>query len=100
LILLASLMVLLVSLLVSTMGGSIRTTQAEDVGGNVSELSPAQPAPTAVSLTEYQIEMPTSLSAGIHLFSVANNGGGEHNLTVEGQGIKIEFVTDLTSGQT
>jgi hypothetical protein len=58
------------------------------VGGNVSELSSAQPAPTAVSLTEYQIEMPTSLSAGIHLFSVANNGGGEHNLTVEGQDIE------------
>ena len=94
-------MVLLVSLLVSTMGGSIRTTQAGDVGGDVSELSPAQPAPTtAVSLTEFQIEMPTSLPAGIHVFDVANNGNGEHNFTVEGQGIMTEFVTDLTSGQT
>jgi uncharacterized cupredoxin-like copper-binding protein len=97
----ATLMVLLVSLLVSTIGGSIRTTQAGDVGGNVSELSSAQPAPTtAVSLTEFQIEMPTSLPAGIHGFSVANNGSDEHNFTVEGQGIKTEFVTNLTSGQT
>jgi hypothetical protein len=106
LIIRATLMVLLVSLLVSTMGGSIRTTQAGHVGGNVSQLSPAQqgdptpPPALAVSLTEYQIGMPTSLSAGIHSFNVANNGADEHNLAVEGQGIKIEFVTDLTPGQT
>jgi uncharacterized cupredoxin-like copper-binding protein len=100
-LLVATLMLLLVSLLVSTMGGSIRTTHAGHVGGNASELSPAQPAPTtAVSLTEYQIEMPTSLPAGVHVFDVANNGNGEHNFTVEGQGIMTEFVTDLTSGQT
>jgi hypothetical protein len=106
LIILATLMVLLVSLLVNTMGGSIRTTQAGHVGGNVSWPSPAQqdsptpPPALAVSLTEYQIGMPTSLSAGVHSFNVANNGQDEHNLAVEGQGIKIEFVTDLTSGQT
>jgi hypothetical protein len=94
-------MLLLVSLLVNIMGGSIRTTQAGHVGGNVSELSPAQPAPaTAVSLIEYQIDMPTSLPAGVHVFDVANNGQDEHNFTVEGQGIKTEFVTNLTSGQT
>jgi uncharacterized cupredoxin-like copper-binding protein len=101
-LLVATLMLLLVSLLVSAMSGSIRTTHAGHVGGNAaSELSLAQPAPTtAVSLTEYQIEMPTSLSAGVHVFDVANNGNGEHNFTVEGQGIMTEFVTDLTSGQT
>jgi uncharacterized cupredoxin-like copper-binding protein len=71
------------------------------MGGDVSELSPAQPAPTtAVSLTEFQIEMPTSLPATVHVFDVANNGSDEHNLTVEGQGVKTEFVTNLTSGQT
>jgi hypothetical protein len=100
-------MVLLVSLLVSTMGGSIRTTQAGHVGGNVRQLSLAQqsdptppPPALAVSLTEYQIGMSTSLSAGIYSFNVANNGADEHNLAVEGQGIKTEFVTDLTPGQT
>jgi hypothetical protein len=93
-------MLLLVSLLVSTIGGSIRTTQAGYIGGNVSGLSPAQPAPIEVSLTEYQIEMPTSLSAGVHLFSVANNGGSEHNLVFDGQGIEIELSDDLNSGQT
>jgi hypothetical protein len=79
LIILATLMLLLVSLLVSTMGGSIRTTQAGHVGGNVSWPSPAQqgsptppPPALAVSLTEYQIGMPTSLSAGIHSFNVCN----------------------------
>jgi uncharacterized cupredoxin-like copper-binding protein len=100
-LIIATLMVLLVSLLVNIMDGSIRTTQAGHVGGNVSELSLAQPAPaTAVSLTEFQIEMPTSLPAGIHMFDVTNNGSDEHNFVVEGQGIKTEFVANLTSGQT
>jgi hypothetical protein len=107
LIIRAALMVLLVSLLVSTLGGSIRTTQAGHGGGNVSWPNPAQqvsptppPPASAVSLTEYQIEMPTSPPAGVHLFNVANNGQDEHNFVVEGQGIRIEFVTNLTSGQT
>jgi hypothetical protein len=107
LIIRAALMVLLVSLLVSTLGGSIRTTQAGHGGGNVSwpnpaqQISPTPPPPaSAVSLTEYQIEMPTSLPAGVHLFNVANNGQDEHNLVFDGQGIEIELSDDLTPGQT
>jgi hypothetical protein len=106
LIALGTLMMLLVSLLVSTMGGSIRTTQAGHAGGNISGYSPAQqvdptpPPALAVGLTEYQISMPTSLSAGVHSFDVANNGGSEHNLVFDGQGIEIELSDDLTPGQT
>jgi hypothetical protein len=105
LIALGTLMMLPVSLWVSTMGGSIRTTQAGHVGGNVSGLSPAQqvdptpPPALAVGLTEYQISMPTSLSAGVHSFDVANNGESEHNLVFDGQGLEIELADDLNPGE-
>jgi hypothetical protein len=58
-------------------------------------------APTAeVGLTEYQIEMPTSLSAGAQVFRVTNNGASEHNFEVEGQGIEEQFETNLSPGET
>ncbi len=56
-------------------------------------------APTAeVGLTEYEIEMPTSLPAGSQTFSVTNNGTTEHNFEVEGQGIEEAFETNLEPG--
>jgi plastocyanin len=58
-------------------------------------------APTAeVGLTEYQIEMPTSLSAGAQVFRVTNNGASEHNFEVEGQGIEEQFESNLSPGET
>jgi plastocyanin len=56
--------------------------------------------PTEVGLTEYQIEMPTSLSAGAQTFRVTNNGTMGHNFEVEGQGIEEAFETDLRAGET
>jgi uncharacterized cupredoxin-like copper-binding protein len=53
-----------------------------------------------VGLTEYQIEMPTSLSAGSQAFSVTNNGTVEHNFEVEGQGIEERFETNLSPGES
>jgi uncharacterized cupredoxin-like copper-binding protein len=61
--------------------------------------APAQTT-TEVGLTEYQIEMPTSLPAGSQTFSVTNNGTVEHNFEVEGQGIEEKFETDLSAGET
>jgi uncharacterized cupredoxin-like copper-binding protein len=65
---------------------------------------PISPAPaqttTEVGLTEYQIEMPTSLSAGSQTFSVTNNGTVEHNFEVEGQAIEEKFETNLSPGET
>ena len=58
-------------------------------------------APTAeVGLTEYQIEMLTSLSAGAQVFRVTNNGASEHNFEVEGQGIEKAFETNLSPDET
>ncbi len=55
---------------------------------------------TEVGLTEYEIAMPTSLSAGSQTFRVTNNGTTEHNFEVEGQGIEEEFETNLSPDET
>jgi plastocyanin len=55
---------------------------------------------TEVGLTEYQIEMPTSLSAGTQTFSITNNGTTEHNFEVAGQGTEAVFETNLEPGVT
>ena len=62
--------------------------------------APAQATTTEVGLTEYQIEMPTSLSMGSQAFSVTNNGTVEHNFEVEGQGIEEKFETNLSPGES
>jgi uncharacterized cupredoxin-like copper-binding protein len=62
--------------------------------------APAQAATTEVGLTEYEIDMPASLSAGPRIFRVTNNGASEHNFGVEGQGIEEEFETNLSPGET
>jgi uncharacterized cupredoxin-like copper-binding protein len=85
------------------------TACAEQGGLGDSEQEPreeaASPVPedtptTEVGLTEYQIEMPTSLSAGSQTFRVTNNGTTEHNFEVEGQGIEEAFETNLSPGET
>jgi uncharacterized cupredoxin-like copper-binding protein len=62
--------------------------------------APAQATTTEVDLTEYEIAMPTSLSAGSQTFRVTNNGTIEHNFEIEGQGIEEEFETNLGPGET
>ncbi len=85
------------------------TACAEPGGLGDSEQEPreeaASPVPediptTEVGLTEYQIEMPASLSAGPQTFRVTNNGTTEHNFEVEGQGIEEAFETNLDPGVT
>jgi uncharacterized cupredoxin-like copper-binding protein len=61
---------------------------------------PEDTATIEVGLTEYEITMPTSLSAGSQTFRVTNNGSNEHNFEVEGQGIEEEFETNLDPGVT
>ncbi|HEY8445634.1 MAG TPA: cupredoxin domain-containing protein [Thermomicrobiales bacterium] len=53
-----------------------------------------------VGLTEFTIDMPTSLPAGRTIFRVTNNGTVEHNFEIEGQGIEEEFEDDLQPGET
>jgi plastocyanin len=54
---------------------------------------------TEVGLTEYEIAMPTSLSAGSQIFRVTNNGAAAHNFEIEGQGIEEKFEDNLAPGE-
>lgn len=64
------------------------------------EATPAQANTVQVGLTEYTIDMPSSLPAGPTTFEVTNNGTFNHNFEIEGQGIEQVFDTNLQPGET
>jgi len=64
------------------------------------------PAPTAggtvveVTLTEWRIDMPVSVPAGMTTFKVTNAGTFVHNFRIIGQGIEKQFDSNLQPGET
>ncbi len=77
------------------------TPAPAEVAPAASPTAVAQPGDqVAVSLTEYTIDMPTSLPAGTITFMVTNNGTVAHNFAIEGQGIEEEFEQNLQPGAT
>ena len=63
------------------------------------------PAPTAggtvveVTLTEWRIDMPPLLPAGMTTFKVTNAGTFVHNFRIVGQGIEKQFDSNLQPGE-
>jgi plastocyanin len=53
-----------------------------------------------VRLTEFTIEMPTTVPPGQVTFSVTNAGTVEHNFGIAGEGIEKKFDTNLKPGET
>ncbi len=53
-----------------------------------------------VKLTEYKIEMPASVAAGVTTFKVTNAGKETHSFEVEGNGIEKEIEPKLQKGGT
>jgi plastocyanin len=53
-----------------------------------------------VKLTEFTIEMPTTVPPGPVTFSVTNAGTMEHNFEIKSQGIEKKFDTSLKAGET
>lgn len=53
-----------------------------------------------VKLTEYKIEMPTSVAAGATTFKVTNAGKETHGFEVEGNGLEKEIEPRLQKGGT
>ena len=51
-----------------------------------------------VSLTEFKIEMPTTVAAGLTTFTVTNTGSDRHGFEIEGRGIERKMT--LEAGQT
>jgi uncharacterized cupredoxin-like copper-binding protein len=67
---------------------------SDRVGGTAS-------APTIdVQLTEYEIRIPDTLTAGPQRFKIANAGKQNHNFVIEGPGLSQKLASDLTRGDT
>jgi uncharacterized cupredoxin-like copper-binding protein len=60
---------------------------------------PAEGAAVEVVLTEFAIDMPTSVPAGTVSFDIANSGTMAHNFEVEGEGVEESLDEDLDPNQ-
>ena len=65
-----------------------------------SQAAGAATIPIEVQLTEYGIQMPDTISAGVHTFHIANAGKMNHNFAIEGKGVSEKLHEDLTRGNT
>jgi len=89
---------------------STTTRNPQAVPENSTAMNPVTPlgpragaatAPTVdVQLTEYEIRMPDSLTAGPQHFRIANGGKQTHNFVIEGPGISQKLASDLSRGDT
>ena len=55
-------------------------------------------APIQVTLSEYAIEMPSTLPPGPTRFEIRNAGQLPHNFEIEGEGIEQMLAEDLAAG--
>jgi uncharacterized cupredoxin-like copper-binding protein len=60
---------------------------------------PAEGTAVEVVLSEFTIEMPTSVPAGSVAFDIANSGAMAHNFEIEGEGIEESLDEDLDPNQ-
>jgi uncharacterized cupredoxin-like copper-binding protein len=81
----------------STAMNPVAAPQAANKGNRPAEA--AAPA-VHVQLTEYAIEMPDTLTAGTHSFTITNAGTMKHNFAIEGPGVKEKLASDLMRGDT
>ncbi|HEV7572963.1 MAG TPA: hypothetical protein VGQ21_15800 [Thermoanaerobaculia bacterium] len=89
---------------------STTTRNPQAVPENSTAMNPVTPPQTRagsatapivdVQLTEYEIRMPDSLTAGPQHFRIANGGKQTHNFVIEGGGISQKLASDLTRGDT
>lgn len=63
-------------------------------------LPAAATAPIQVQLTEFQIQMPDTLTAGAATFHIVNAGHYNHNFAIEGNGVSQKLANDLTKGDS
>ncbi len=71
-----------------------------EVSAHAAHAGAEQKGVVEVKLTEYKIEMPTALSAGLTTFKVTNTGSDVHSFEVEGNGIEKELEPKLEAGET
>jgi len=74
-------------------------SSGRDGAEKVSASSAAPDNSVDVRLTEYKIEMPTTLAAGRTTFNITNEGKEKHTFEIKGQGIDKRLGSDLKSGE-
>jgi uncharacterized cupredoxin-like copper-binding protein len=82
-------------------GANTRT--ASNTAPTATNTAPATTEPKGtveVKLTEFKIEMPTSVAAGATTIKVTNAGKDTHSFEVEGNGIETELETKLKAGES
>jgi uncharacterized cupredoxin-like copper-binding protein len=65
--------------------------------GNPTAQTPAQTV--SVTLSEWKVDMPTSLPAGAYTFKVTNTGKHAHTLKITGEGFEKELSKKLKEGE-
>lgn len=53
-----------------------------------------------ITLTEWKIDMPSSLPAGAYTFKIMNAGRRSHNVEIEADGFKRELPNKLKAGES
>jgi uncharacterized cupredoxin-like copper-binding protein len=59
-----------------------------------------EPQIVDVSLTEFAIDLETTLEAGPVVFDVANDGTIRHNFAIEGEGVDVSLAENLQPGES
>jgi|SRR5262245_674324 len=80
--------------------GTPPTIPSSQKGTEQATRSRAPGEPVTVTLTEWKIEMPTSLQAGPTTFRITNSGKETHNLKIQGQGLEKALSKNLKPGET
>ncbi|HUP66450.1 MAG TPA: copper-binding protein [Thermoanaerobaculia bacterium] len=83
----------------TTASDAISSGAAPDPGPTASTTAPSD-GTVAVRLTDYAIEMPTTLPPGPTTFQIANAGSEDHNFEIEGNGIEKELPAPLKPGES
>ena len=61
----------------------------------------AATTPIQVQLTEYAIQMPDTITPGVHTFQIVNAGKVNHSFAIEGNGVSEKIgLGDLPRGDT
>lgn len=74
--------------------------QAPSPAADSSAADEPQPQVVTVTLKEYSIDMPKSLSPGVYTFAVTNAGRELHNFRISGMRVNEGFGRDLRPGDT
>ncbi len=69
-------------------------------GADEAAAAPASGDAVKVTLSEFKIDMPTTLPAGSTTFEVSNTGEFPHNMDIEGEGVDEKLAENLEGGQS